>query len=557
MSKKFIYISLLASLIVSGVSCKKDYLERLPLTGPSSESFYSNQDELMMGLMGCYSAMNFGNSLRLPWFVLLDATTDISWERTNGALQDIAKGNHDANNEIALIGWREFYQCIGRCNFLLDNIHKLEGKIPDNVFKQTRAEARFIRAWAYSHLIELYGGVPLITKTLSLSEAQVARSTKDQVADFIIQELTEAATDLPLNQALMNNGRATKGAALGYKARTALYNKRWEVAAQAAQEVMALNKYEIHNSFPNIFTYAGKSNKEIILSLQYMRGVNTHTTPRYLLPRLPGGVCDKVPFQNFVDSYEATDGKQIDESPLYNPNDPWKNRDPRLGYTVGLPGTVLFGYLFETHKDSLQTWNYNVNPPARIANTEATHAFATFTGYVFRKWTDEGDKGFLQQSELPIILMRFAEIQLIYAEAKIELNQIDNTVFAAINKVRQRPTVNMPPITSGTQEELRAAVRRERKYEFAMEGLRLADLRRWDMADDVLVGTFYGRVPKGNLSNPPMVDEFGTTDYSNVANRAQMRVIETKVFDPNRDKVWPIPGIDILANKALEQNPNY
>ncbi|MDF2191145.1 RagB/SusD family nutrient uptake outer membrane protein [Paraflavitalea sp. CAU 1676] len=558
MRKQLLYIVSFASLLLLATACNKDYLDRYPQSGPSSASFYTNEDELTLGLMGCYSQMNYGNSNRLPWHLFMDATSDICWERTNGALQDIAKGSQDVNNAIALLGWKESYQGIGRCNFLLDNIEKLSGKVSDAVLKQTRAEARFIRAFQYHYLIELYGGVPLITKTLELSEAQVAKSTKAQVADFIIKELSEAAADLPLNQAAINNGRATKGAALFYKSRTALYNERWDVAIEAAKAVMDLKKYELHSSFPELFTYAGKSSKEVILSLQFLRGINTHSTPQYLLPRLPGGVCDKVPFQSFVDCYECTDGKQIDKSPLYNPVKPFENRDPRLGYTVGLPGSIIFGYQFETHKDSLKIWNYNTTPATRINNTEATHAFATFTGYVWRKYTDVADGAFRTTSEMPIILARYAEVLLNYAEAKIELNQLDNTVYEAINAVRQRKSVTMPALPTGlTQQELKAAVRRERKYELAMEGTRLFDLRRWKLAETLLKGDFYGRIPKGLLSGAPVVDQYGTPNYSNVANAKDMRVIETKTFKTPRDYLWPIPGIDILANKALEQNKDY
>ncbi len=543
--------------------CKDEYLEKIP-SNPSSATFYSNADELQIGLLGCYSQLNYqeqnyglGN-LRVPWHIFIDATTDICWDRTNGALQDIGKGTIDANNGVVLVKFRETYKGIARCNFLLDNIGKLKDKIPAALYNQSIAEARFIRALNYSYLLTLFGGVPLVTTTLTIADSQVPKSTKAEVADFIINEMEAASKDLPLNQAVMNDGRATKGAALAIKARTALYNEKWDVAAAAAKAVMDLNKYALHTNYADLFKYVGESSKEIIFSLQYAKNVNTHTTPRYFLPRLPGGVCDKVPFQSFIDSYECTDGLSIDASPLYNPQKPFLNRDPRLSFTCGVPGDRLFGYQFETHKDSLQIWNYNVTPAVRIANTEATHAFATFTGYVFRKYCDEVDKADVQNSELNIILMRYAEVLLTYAEAKIEANQIDQSVYDAINLVRRRATVNMPAITTGkSQQELRSIVRKERKYEFAMEGLRLADIRRWKIAEQVMVGNAYGRIPKGLLANAPIVDANGTPNYNNVTNRTDMRIIETKVFNKDRDYLWPFPAIEVQTNKKLVQNPNY
>lgn len=556
MFKKIIYISLLACSIFS--SCNKDYLERYPLSGPSAASFYSNQDELMLGLFGCYKAINFESKTERTWISILDVTTDISWNRSNHALQDIGKGSHASNNTSVIIHWREFYQAIARCNFLLDNIDKVKDKVSPAVYNQVKAEARFIRALSYHYLIEFFGDVPLVTKTLTLNEAQMPRNPKDEVANFIITEMDEAAKDLPLNQEASNRGRATKGAALTIKARTALYNAKWDIAASAAKAVMDLNNYKLHTNFGELFTYKGETSPEIILSLQYKKGVIIHANPNFLTSRMAGGVSNEVPPQSLVDSYEAIDGLSIDKSPLYDPAKPFQNRDPRLGFTVVLPGSILFNYQFETHPDSLRVWNYNTTPATRVNNTDATNAFATYTGYLYRKYTDIIDMPDDQNSEMDIILMRYAEVLLIYAEAKIEANQLDNTVYDAINQVRQRPSVNMPPITAGkSQAEMRSIVRKERKYELANEGLRLFDIRRWKIAEKVMNGPFLGRIPREFLSNAPVIDENGTPDYTNVGNRSKMRLVETRTFNPSRDYLWPIPNIEVLTNTKLVQNPGY
>jgi hypothetical protein len=95
-------------------------------------------------------------------------------------------------------------------------------------------------------------------------------------------------------------------------------------------------------------------------------------------------------------------------------------------------------------------------------------------------------------------------VLLNYAEAKIEANQIDQSVYDAINEVRQRPGVNMPAITIGkTQVELRSIIRRERKCELAVEGLRLFDIRRWKIAEQVMKGPFLGRIKTSFLSSAP------------------------------------------------------
>ena len=555
--KKIIYVVSLFALLFP-VACKKDYLERVPLSGPSDASFYANKDELMLGLFGCYKALNFEAKAQRPWPVILDVTTDIDWNRSNHAMQEIGKGSHASNNASVLVFWREFYQTIGRCNFLLDNIDRVKDKVDAATYNQVKAEARFIRALSYHYLIELFGGVPLVTRTVKLEEAQMAKSSKQEVADFVMSEMDEAAKDLPITVDAKNSGRATRGAALAIKARTALYNGNWSTAAAAAKAVMDLNVYKLHPNFGQLFSYAGQTSSEILFALQYQKGVLTHATPNFLTSRMAGGVSNEIPPQSMVDSYGMIDGLPIDKSPLYNPAQPFKNRDPRLGYTVVLPNSVLFGYQFETHPDSLKVWNYNVSPAVRVNNTDATNAFATYSGYLYRKYTDIADMNDDENSEINLILIRYAEVLLIYAEAKIEAGELDASVYDALNQVRQRPGVSLPALAQGkTQAELRSIVRVERKTELAMEGLRLFDIRRWKIAEKVMPGPVLGRIPKAFLASAPTIDENGTPDYSRIANRSQMRLIETRTFDAARDYLWPIPNIEILTNTALEQNPGW
>lgn len=555
--KKIIYVVSLFALLFP-VACKKDYLERVPLSGPSDASFYANKDELMLGLFGCYKALNFEAKAQRPWPVILDVTTDIDWNRSNHAMQEIGKGSHASNNASVLVFWREFYQTIGRCNFLLDNIDRVKDKVDAATHNQVKAEARFIRALSYHYLIELFGGVPLVTRTVKLEEAQMAKSSKQEVADFVMSEMDEAAKDLPITVDAKNSGRATRGAALAIKARTALYNGNWSTAAAAAKAVMDLNVYKLHPNFGQLFSYAGQTSNEILFALQYQKGVLTHATPNFLTSRMAGGVSNEIPPQSMVDSYGMIDGLPIDKSPLYNPAQPFKNRDPRLGYTVVLPNSVLFGYQFETHPDSLKVWNYNVSPAVRVNNTDATNAFATYSGYLYRKYTDIADMNDDENSEINLILIRYAEVLLIYAEAKIEAGELDASVYDALNQVRQRPGVSLPALAQGkTQAELRSIVRVERKTELAMEGLRLFDIRRWKIAEKVMPGPVLGRIPKAFLASAPTIDDNGTPDYSRIANRSQMRLIETRTFDAARDYLWPIPNIEILTNTALEQNPGW
>lgn len=531
------------------LSCHKE-LEKFPLDAPSSATFLRTEAELRAALVGCYSPLNlrFGEN---PYIHVFDMFSDIAANRdvTPHAMWGTATTNY-VNNI-----WNTMYQIISRCNFLLENVDRVSNANAAFVTQAT-GEAKFLRAYCYGLLSDFYGGVPLVTRTLDLSEAFVARNSKAEVVDFVLKELNEAAE--MLQQANQPNTMAvSKGAAWAIASRVALYNERWADAAAAATNVMNLegSEYLLHPNYADVTMRAGKTSKEVIWAIQFNYNDIFQETPLSFRSRMAGGFSNRMPVQSLVDSYDCTDGLSIDQSPLYDPAHPFANRDPRLGMTIALPGSVYFGYQFETHKDSVQCWNYNVTPAVRVANLDATHTFASFSGYCWRKYADPLETH-TTRSDINPIVIRYAEVLLNYAEAKIEGNQVDESVYTAINKVRQR--VSMPVIEEGKSiTELRSIVRKERKAELAGEGSRYFDIKRWKIAEQVLSGPCYGRIPRGLLSSAPAIDANGTPDYSAVANRAEMRVIQTRIFDASANYLWPIPDIEIQTNKNLVQNDGY
>ncbi|HZL12437.1 MAG TPA: RagB/SusD family nutrient uptake outer membrane protein [Prolixibacteraceae bacterium] len=542
----------------------EDYLNRYPLNNPSDVTFLSNETELKMAVAGCYSQLWYQVE-EMPFFMCFDQMTDLGFDRNGSSLQAIGRGAQDSQNGTVVSFWTNMYAGIAKCNYVLANMERGKSVIPDAFYKQSESEVRFLRALYYSYLVELYGGVPLVTIPLTLSEAQMSRNTKEEVVSFILTELDQCAEYLP-QQNKPTLGKASKGAAWALASRVALYNQKWDVAASSAQKVMALEgtEYSLNSSYMDLFQYAGQSSKEIIFSIQYLKGTATHTLFRSFGSRNAKAYTNKKPAYQLADSWECTDGKQIDESPLFDPQHPYVNRDPRLGFTLAVSGSTFLGFQFETHGDSVMCWNYNLNPAKRVGNLEATHAYATFTGICWRKYADNLDRLAIKESELNTIVIRYAEVLLNYAEAKIESGTIDQSVLDAINKVRQRPSVNMPPITTTDQNELRNAVRRERKYELSGEGFRLFDIRRWEIAEDVMNLPVLGRMKKSYPSIAPVVDEVGTASYTNIPIAQQgessdfkMRVVEIRTFDKNRDYLWPIPYIEMDTNPEMVQNPGY
>lgn len=558
-TKKYIYCVVFVFAFLSLNNCSDDYLEKYPLDQPSDATFWSTETELQMSINAIYRSLyeTDRNVTHVPFQFLLDLATDISWDRNLSSWQLLSKGLITASDAPLIERmWNTAYRTIGQCNRLLANMHKAQELSDPAVYANIEAEARFFRAYWYHLLINLYGDVPFTAEPLDIFDAALAKTDKNEIYNFILGELDAAAAVLPPAYPANERGKITKGAALAIKARVALFNSDWGVAEAAAKAVIDLNIYELYPDFDKLFTYEAENNSEEILTIQFSRANQlTHQTPIHTRGRMTGGYVTKIPTQALVDSYAAIDGLPIDESPLYNPERPFENRDPRLDATVVLPGSIFLGYLFETHQDSTMTWDYNTDPPRYVKNLEVTHAYATFSGYQYRKYVSDELREFNGESELNAMLVRYAEVLLIYAEAKIEQGELDQSVYDAINEVRVRGGI--PGIATGkSQEELRQVVRHERKVEFPFEGLRYFDIRRWKIAEEVMPGTLYGR-PKRDYeaSFIPVFDEYGTPHYDAYGDK--LRQFDVRTFDPAKDYYWPVPQKELDINPNLDQNTGY
>ena len=220
--KKFIYI--LSTLLF--VSCS-DFLDKYPLDSPSDKTFLANQTEIEMAVVGCYTNL-YLNWEGMPFFLAFEALSDNGWDRNTNDVQKLSQGANDATSSFARDVWSSCYSGISRCNYLINNITNVEG-VPADVISQAKAQAQFLRAYYYSYLIDLYGDVPLVLETLSLNNAELPRSPKEVVLNQIFKDYDEAAAVLKTTHS-PTSGRVTRQAALALKARTALYNEKWNIA---------------------------------------------------------------------------------------------------------------------------------------------------------------------------------------------------------------------------------------------------------------------------------------------------------------------------------------
>lgn len=546
MNKNKHYLYIAALLILQACSTKD--LDLTPKNELSSETFWKTEQDAAMGLTACYSKLGQDDDPNDYWYItFIDGATDNAYSRDGWmGVQAIGNGTNTASNP-----GRDYYKFkkIRRCNLFLENIDKVQ--MDETKKKIYKAEARFLRAYNYFVLQQLYGPVPIIDKTLNSDEI-LPRNPEEEVITWMINELGEAAQDLPVENYLQSNGHVRKGAALALKARIELFNKKWDDAIADAKAVMDMDgTFELYPDYRGLFLTANKlSQKEWLYAAQNAPNTTSGTSAYpVLVPYgdLTDGWASMNITDNLVKAYEVIDGTTIDEgSPLYNPDNPYKNRDPRLNATVICPGEWWKDRYFDPWKKF-----YTEGARSGQQNLDLWSDWrGARTGYLLKKYFDPITSDQNNKAGFDVPLIRFAEAFLIYAEAKVEKGEIDAAMYDAIDKVRAR--AGMPPTDRtkyNTQDKCRTLVRRERRVEFAMEGLRIYDIRRWDIGAQVLPGP---------LMTARECDVNGITGKLTFAPDAKTYLIETRNFYPDRKYRWPIPQGELDASKgSIKQNDGY
>jgi hypothetical protein len=520
---------LFVALLLTG--CDKDFLNRYPLDSYSNETLWKTASDANSALAGCYSGWEYGDNV-----IYDDCTTDNAYDQFPAeGFETFASSLATASN--AGVGKYD-YTTIQRCNWFLDNVDKTP--MDATLMTRMKGEARFLRAYRYFVMSQCYGDVPLVLHSVTPSEANAfSRTPKSDVVKYILDELTAIAPALPVSYSGSDIGRITRGAVLGLKARVELYNGKYTDCIATCQQLMSSTfNYSLYPSYTDLFRPQNSNNQEVILDVQYLMNNNSEWVLGVLLPNSLGGWSSVAPLQSLVDTYETINGKTIQDDPTYNPLQPYQNRDPRLEASIVHPGSFYAGSYFNPYKGDDIIGGNNASP----------------SGYNFKKYVSDIDdyNGTAYGTDIwntggSIIVMRYAEILLTYAEAKIESNQIDASVYKAINDVRQR--AGMPVVTAATypdQASLRTLVRRERRVEFAGEGLRYYDIQRWKIAETVMNGKIYG-CPQGSVDSN--TGALTLTPNSNVE-------VATRDFS-SKYYLFPIPQSEIIIDKNLTQNSGY
>lgn len=482
--------------------------------------------------------------------VVLDAATDDALASRYGSpIELLAKSGITAGTNPD-DRWATSYISIRKVNIFLSKIDVVPYDAVS--IKFWKAEARFIRAMNYFELLKRYGGVPLLgDQVFGLHDnlSNIPRNTFDECLQYILSEC-EAIKPLLRTEPVLDTflGSITRGAAYALKSRVLLYaasplnnpandQNKWLAAANAAKDLINLNVYSLTPAFTSAFL--NRKNSEVILAYQkgQNRTLETANAPiGFAEPNASNGYVN--PSQNLVDAFPMSDGRAIDATAPalpYDPQNPYANRDPRLGLTVFFNGANWLNRAVETFDGGLD------RPGGMRLQTR--------TGYYMRKFLGLfGTATAYQDQTHNFPIFRYAETLLNYAEA---INETGNQAEALtqLKLLRNRAGIPLGTVsgyahglrTDLSQAEMRKAIQNERRIEMAFEEQRFWDIRRWKIAEQV-----------GNSSVRGMriVKQGNTFTYTPI-------VVDQLSFTAPKMYLYAIPLKEILADPALKQNPGY
>lgn len=546
-------------------SCDEDNINSIPLDFGDVSTVYGDSTRIVQFINNIYTYVSGGFGKVGNAFI--SSVTDESVFSPNGTtMSKWATGSWgptflpDNASPNAYKGIRATFVYQNQIHpNIMDAVMAEEGRM------KSLGQIYFLRALFNFQIFQRFGGFPIVLEEIASDKSiSIPRSTLDSSVDYIVSLCDSAAALLPLTVDDANIGRATKGAALAIKSRlllyaaSPLYNNatspddsfthgkydidKWKKAAKAAFDVINLQDvgnqpvYGLHVSRTEVFSSI--KNKEIIF--------NKISTPNYNLEYLNaptglqsgrGGNC---PTLNLVDAYDMSSGLPFDWDSEPMAANPFQNRERRFYEDILYNGASYIG-------------GYIVN--TAVGGNDLIGIYATRTGFYLRKFMNNNTRWWGTTSAVnhSFILFRYAEMLLNYAEAMNEIYgpDVDSENYGmsardAINAIRIRAgftdNANLSfTVPLGNKEAMRQAIRKERQIELAFEEHRYFDLKRWEIAEEVLNTPAYGLkiIDNGN----------GVFTYERV--KAEDRKFSRKMY------FYPFPLSEINRNSALIQNPEW
>lgn len=538
---KRINIYLVSALLMgTTVSCS-DFLQKDPPSSPSQSIFWQKKSDFDSALAGTFSMMYEWPGEMSQIIPCFDNLTDNSIcqhnEDTYGRSQTIALGDLDPNTTgYVSYMYSHCYTGIARAHLVMENLALYEGSDMTEADKNfIMAQCKALRGYFYSWLYLCYKEVPLVTSSLTMENMYQPKSTRPEIYAQIMKDFDEAIAalpDKPYSDSQMS-GYFSPGALKAFKARLMLndaYDENGKAIPEKMKEIVPLLEeiqgYSLADRMrDNFISEKQLASPEIMFSVRYLAPNITHSMDLYYGSWTTCGVT-----RDLVDEFECTDGLKWGESPLtqevdetllstnsmaddaYNEREKlFQNRDPRLRETVTHSGYATFPD--EGYEDK-----------GRLKLTDQQQ-----TGFGMMKYLQPTTvmPGYSTISDADVIILRYAEVLLMIAEAENEANGPTQKVYDAVNAVRTRS--EMPPLPDNlSQDEMRERIRHEWRVEFVFEGQRYFQLKRWKLMEELVDGAVDPALPT-----------------------------YIKVFKP-AFYYWPIPQTEIdKAGGVLVQDPNY
>ena len=563
--KKLIYILLSVAAMVSISSCNDDFLDRMPKDDMTDDNFWQTEEHLVQ-VANTFTAALQGKY----WLNITEIMADSAPWAVTTAFRTIGAGNFTTETSQINSLWVTAYTGIGRVNYFLNNYHRAES-VKEEVRERYAAEAYFYRAYNYWVLTSYFGDVPYITTELSVESPDVyrGRDPRKTVIENVTKDLEDHYKNLPeyIPAASAEFGRVSQCAALALLSRIYLYNGMYEEAADAAERAMANSYHALYSTgnpdedYVNLFNYTGRasrnaSNKETLLAFVYNYDLGEAARQSHNLSRecwVPGDYARFVPTNSMIEAYLTKDGQIWDPSTVDTYEDVFKDRDPRMVQSILAPNTPWEG---GKSGDLLSTDDKIYTYPLLTNNKTAA---MTYSGYYMRKYVEPSTVKYVGHDDNDLVMLRYAEVLLNYAEAKEMLGQLTQAdLDKTINLLRDRVgMVHMELSNLPAGSDIRTEIQRERRIELFFEGHRYFDIIRWKQGH--ILGEDLLGVNKRWLDQSRLAVDLDKDLTWKTKDGQQYLLIETgRTFNPDKHYLLPIPFKQMQLNPNLApQNPGW
>ncbi len=578
-------------------SCEDDFIDLTPPASITDQVYYTEAEHFLTGSNTFYNNLM---TWRNDQGIYSDHGSDLVGYTEDGGMQEYSRGDTQAPETDGY--YSSPYSAIRAMNLLLERAEVYEGAESIEAYV---AATKFHRAYQYFNLVQRFGGVTLVTRSLDVGDEELSapRNSRYEVVAQILADLDDAIAGLPTEQEIGSNdkGKISKWAAMAYKADVLLHEATWmknvgtstdgdgvSTGAGSAgfdasnidpylQEVVTLTKTVMERGGFELWDYNDDLNNlssNFLFNLEDSgsnpAGLDKATNKEFIFYgkydftfRQAGDLVSHVyegrvkPSRKMMDLFLSTDGLPIDQSPLFqgydNTPDEFQDRDYRM--------TAYFTY-HKTLGEIPQNGDVVLN---------GTNNFGYFNSkFMSWKWgTDEAYRATKTEAyDMPFI--RLAEVYLMYAEALYELNGslTDAEMNESINLIKAR--AGLPAISTSflaaNNMDIETEIRRERTIELYAEGAtRFNDLKRWGIAEEELGETKFGAVIEGTVyeNNPDLYTPEGygfgeATTTTGVGARSALVVEPSSIRNFSRDNyLFPIPTSQIGLNPSMLQNPGY